>query len=83
MHWPVNCSSEDDPIIDGDVPDGFGKEGVEVLLEPNLFIDRFLRIFNNVNKNNTADECSIWSQFQILGPVGACCHGHSLMVKAC
>ena len=51
---------QDDPVADGDVLDGLGKEGIEVFLDPNLLIDRFSRIFNNVNKNNTANERSIW-----------------------
>ena len=50
---------QDDPVADGDVLDGLGKEGIEVFLDPNLLIDRFSRIFNNVNKNNTANERSI------------------------
>jgi hypothetical protein len=67
--------------MNGDIPDGFGKEGVEAFFEPNLFIDRLLRIFNNVDKDDTADEGSIRSQFQILGSVGVCRHGQSSWLK--
>ena len=50
---------QDDPVADGDVFDGLRKEDIEAFLDPNLIIDRFLRIFNNVDKNNTANERSI------------------------
>ena len=51
------------------------------LKQSKLVIDRFHRIFDNVHKNNTADEGSIRSYFQVLRTVWRCCHGQSLWLR--